>query len=50
LSYPAYEQNLVYGGLLLFLYGSGTGLPLVFVALFIAAVLSLAVELLLPLH
>lgn len=31
LSYAAYKQNLVYGGLLLFLYGLGTGMPLVFV-------------------
>lgn len=31
LSYAAYKQNLVYGGLLLFLYGLGTGLPLVLV-------------------
>lgn len=31
LSYATYKQNLVYGGLLLFLYGLGTGLPLVLV-------------------
>jgi len=31
LSYAAYKQNLIYGGLLLFLYGLGTGLPLVLV-------------------
>lgn len=31
LSYAAYKQNFIYGGLLLFLYGLGTGLPLVLV-------------------
>ena len=31
LSYAAYTQSFVYGGLLLFLYGLGTGLPLVLV-------------------
>ena len=31
LSYAAYKQNFVYGGLLLFLYGLGTGLPLILV-------------------
>ena len=31
LSYAAYQQNFVFGGLLLFLYGLGTGLPLVLV-------------------
>jgi len=31
LSYAAYKQSFVYGGLLLFLYGLGTGLPLVLV-------------------
>lgn len=31
LSYAAYKQNLIYGGLLLFLYGLGTGLPLALV-------------------
>jgi len=31
LSYAAYKQNLTYGALLLFIYGLGTGLPLVLV-------------------
>jgi cytochrome c biogenesis protein CcdA len=31
LSYAAYTQSFTYGGLLLFLYGLGTGLPLVLV-------------------
>jgi cytochrome c-type biogenesis protein len=31
LSYAAYKQSLLYGGVLLFLYGLGTGLPLVVV-------------------
>jgi cytochrome c-type biogenesis protein len=31
LSYAAYKQSFMYGGLLLFLYGLGTGLPLVLV-------------------
>lgn len=31
LSYAAYNQSFMYGGLLLFLYGLGTGLPLVLV-------------------
>ena len=31
LSYAAYKQSFVYGGLLLLLYGLGTGLPLVLV-------------------
>ena len=31
LSYAAYKQNFIYGGMLLFLYGLGTGLPLVLV-------------------
>lgn len=31
LSYAAYKQNFIYGGLLLFLYGVGNGLPVVLV-------------------
>ena len=31
LSYAAYKQSFVYGGLLLFVYGLGTGLPLILV-------------------
>ncbi len=31
LALAAYKQNFIYGGLLLFLYGLGTGLPLVLV-------------------
>lgn len=31
LSYAAYERSFIFGGLLLFLYGLGTGLPLVLV-------------------
>jgi len=31
LSYAAYKRSFIYGGLLLFLYGLGTGLPLVLV-------------------
>ena len=31
LSYAAYKQSFIYGGLLLFLYGLGSGLPLVLV-------------------
>jgi cytochrome c-type biogenesis protein len=31
LSYAAFKQSFIYGGLLLFLYGLGTGLPLVLV-------------------
>jgi cytochrome c-type biogenesis protein len=31
LSYAAYKQSFLYGGLLLFLYGVGTGLPVVLV-------------------
>jgi hypothetical protein len=31
LSYTAYKQSFVYGGLLLFLYGLGTGLPVALV-------------------
>jgi cytochrome c-type biogenesis protein len=31
LSFAAYQQSLVYGGLLLFIYGIGNGLPLVLV-------------------
>lgn len=31
LSYAAYKQNFIYGGLLLFLYGVGNGLPVILV-------------------
>ena len=31
LSFAAYQQSLVYGGLLLFIYGIGNGLPLMLV-------------------